>query len=78
MPYLVGHARAVLLRGVDQRLVQVHHEHQLLVAVQPCVVLPAQLFGLLQQGVRLWGREVWREGDMEVRNLYKMSTVSTT
>lgn len=42
----------MLLGGVDQRLVQVHHEHQLLVPVQPRLVLSAQLFRLLQHGVR--------------------------
>lgn len=45
--YLVGHALAVLFSGVDQRLVQIHHEHQLLVAVESLLVFSAQLLRLL-------------------------------
>lgn len=46
--HLVGHPLAVLLGGVDQRLVQVDHEHQLPVPVQPLLVLPSQLLRLLR------------------------------
>lgn len=47
--YLVGHTLAVLLGGVDQRLVQIHHQDQLLVAVEPLLVLSAQLLCLLSK-----------------------------
>lgn len=62
--HLVGHLLAVLLRGVDQRLVQVHHEHQLPVAVQALLVFPPQLFSLLQPGRE---REMTEEGRVEAR-----------
>ena len=62
--HLVGHLLAVLLRRVDQRLVQVHHEHQLPVAVQSLLVFPPQLFRLLQPGKQ---RETTEEGHVETR-----------
>lgn len=46
-PHLGRHLRALLLGGVDQGLVQVHHEHQLPVAMQSVLVLPPQLLSLL-------------------------------
>lgn len=46
--HLIGHPLAVLLGGVDQRLVQVDHEHQLPVPVQPLLVFPPQLLRLLR------------------------------
>jgi len=45
--YLSGHALAVLLSGVNQRLVQIHHEDEFLVPVEPLLVFSAQLFCLL-------------------------------
>ena len=62
--HLVGHLLAVLLRGVDQRLVQVHHEHQLPVAVQSLLVFPPQLFCLLQPERQ---REMTEEGRVATR-----------
>lgn len=47
--YLVGHALAELLGGVDQRLIQVHHQDQLFVAVEPLLVFSAQLLCLLSK-----------------------------
>lgn len=46
--HFVGHLLAVLFRRVDQRLVQVHHEHQLSVSMQPLLVFPSQLLSLLK------------------------------
>lgn len=62
--HLVGHLLAVLLRGVDQCLVQVHHKHQLPVSVQALLVFPPQLFSLLQPGRE---REMTEEGRVEAR-----------
>lgn len=45
--YLVGHTLAVLLSGVDQCLVQVHHQDQFFVPVESLLVFSAQLFRLL-------------------------------
>lgn len=50
--YLIGHALAVLLGGVDQRLIQVHHQDQLFVAVEPLLVFSAQLLRLLSKGTQ--------------------------
>lgn len=47
--YLIGHALAVLLSGVDQRLIQVHHQDELFVTVEPLLVFPAQLLRLLSK-----------------------------
>lgn len=47
--YLIGHALAVLLSGVNQRLIQVHHEDKLFVAVEPLLVFSAQLLRLLSK-----------------------------
>lgn len=48
--HLVRHALAVLLGSVDQRLIQVHHQDQLFVAVEPLLVFSAQLLCLLFKG----------------------------
>lgn len=45
--YLIGHTMAVLFCGVDQRLVQVHHQDQFLVPVESLLVFSAELLCLL-------------------------------
>lgn len=47
--YLIGHALAVLFSGVDQCLVQVHHQDQLFVPVESLLVFSAQLLCLLSE-----------------------------
>lgn len=49
--YLIGHALAVLFSGVDQRLVQVHHQDQLFVPVESLLVFSAQLLCLLSERI---------------------------
>lgn len=45
--YLIGHTVAVLFGGVNQRLVQVHHQDQFLVPVESLLVFSAKLLCLL-------------------------------
>lgn len=45
--YLIGHTVAVLFGGVDQGLVQVHHQDQFLVSVESLLVFSAELLCLL-------------------------------
>lgn len=45
--YLIGQASAVLLGSVDERLIQIHHQHQFPVPMQPLLVLSTQQLGLL-------------------------------
>lgn len=45
--YLIGHTVAVLFGGVDQGLVQVHHQDQFLVPVESLLVFSAELLCLL-------------------------------
>lgn len=41
----------MLFGGVDQRLVQIHHQDQFFVPVEPLLVLSAQLLRLLLKGM---------------------------
>lgn len=47
--YLIGHALAVLFSGVDQCLVQIHHQDQFFVPVESLLVFSAQLLCLLSE-----------------------------
>lgn len=42
----------MLFGGVDQRLVQIHHQDQFSVPVEPLLVLSAQLLGLLLKRIK--------------------------
>lgn len=55
--YLIRHTLAVLFGGVDQRLVQIHHQDQLFVPVESLLVFSAQLFGLLLERIKITNRE---------------------
>lgn len=45
--YLIGHTLAVLFSGVDERLVQIHHQDQFFVPVESLLIFSSQLFCLL-------------------------------
>lgn len=47
-PYFGRHVLTVLLCGVDQSLVQIHHQNQLPVPVEPFLVFTAKLLCLLK------------------------------
>lgn len=50
--YLIGHTLTVLFSGVDQRLVQIHHQDQLFVPVESLLVFSAQLLCLLLEWMK--------------------------
>lgn len=45
--YFGRHVLTVLLCGVDESLIQIHHKNQLPVSVEPLLVFSAKLLGLL-------------------------------